>query len=84
MTSTPLLALKSLSELALNVPAAEPLVVYDSVAILALKLAESSPPPPDDRDLQVLAARAVVTAEAIRTADRCALDFRDLLGGAES
>ncbi len=83
MTTTSLHALKSLSELALTVLAAEPLVVYDSVALLALRLAESSPPPPEDGGLQALAVKAAITAEAIRAADRCELDFRHLLGGAE-
>ncbi|MEP6672853.1 MAG: hypothetical protein ABJF10_27060 [Chthoniobacter sp.] len=83
MTITTLHALKSLSELALAVPAEEPLVVYDSVAILATQLALASPPPLEGGDLQALAATAAVTAEAIRAADRCALDFRHLLGGGE-
>ena len=83
MNTTPIHALKSLSELALTVPAAEPLIVYDSVVILATKLAEAAPPPQQDRDLQTLAAKAAFTAEAIRAADQCALDFRHLLGGAE-
>lgn len=82
MTPTPLHALKSLSELALTRPAAEPLVVYDSVAILATKLAESAPPLPIENDLHVLAAKAAGTAEAIRAADQCQIDFRHLLGGA--
>ncbi len=83
MTTTPLNALKSLSELALTVPAEESLIVYDSVAILATRLALSSSPPLEDGDLQALATRAAFTAEAIRTADQCVLDFRHLLGGAE-
>jgi hypothetical protein len=81
MTATPLHALKSLSELALTVPATEPLIVYDSVAILASRLAETAPLSPQEGDLHALAAKAVVTAEAIRAADRCEIDFRHLLGG---
>ena len=83
MTSTPLHALKSLSELALAAPPVEPLIVYDSVAVLATRLAADAATFPPAGDFQALAEKAAVTAAAIRTADRCQLDFRQLLGGAE-
>jgi hypothetical protein len=83
MTPTPLHALKSLSELALAAPAAEPLIIYDSVTLLALKLGETASLAAEDTGLRMLADQAAVTAEAIRTADRHQIDFQNLLGGAE-
>ena len=78
MTATPIDALKSLSELALSAPGLEPLVVYDSVATIAAKLAAALEGE-ECRDMASAAEIAVITARAVRDADRCTLDFREFL-----
>ena len=83
MNTKPIDALKSLSELALTAPGLEPLVVYDSVATLASKLAEDVSDPAH-RDMASAAERATATARAVRDADRQQVDFLNFLkpGGA--
>lgn len=84
MKQKPIDALKSLSELALAAPGLEPLVVYDSVATLAAKLAEDVNDP-EYRDMVSAVEKASTTARAVRDADRREVDFRDFLklgGGA--
>jgi len=83
MNTKPIDALKSLSELALTAPGLEPLVVYDSVATLASKLAEDVSDPAY-RDMASAAERATATARAVRDADRQQVDFLNFLkpGGA--
>jgi len=71
-------ALKSLSQLALTAPDLEPLVVYDSVAALAARLAESMNET-EGGEMSSAAQRASTTAEAVRNADRCQLSFREYL-----
>lgn len=84
MKPKPIDALKSLSELALAAPGLEPLVVYDSVAALAAKLAENVNDP-EYRDMVSAVEKASTTAQAVRDADRRQIDFRAFLqpGGAE-
>lgn len=80
----PLDALKSLSELALQAPGLEPLVVYDAVAALAAKLAQSIHGP-QGREMASVAKRAIVIAGAVREADLCEVDFREFFSvGGES
>jgi hypothetical protein len=78
MKPKPIDALKSLSELALSGPNLEPLVVYDSVASIAAKLAEDVNDP-ECLNLASTAKRAMITARAVRDADLCEIEFRDFL-----
>lgn len=71
-------ALKSLSELALSAPSLEPLVVYDSVATLAARLAEDANDP-EYREMVSAVEKASSAAQAVRDADRREVDFRDFL-----
>jgi hypothetical protein len=75
----PIHALKALTEIALAARGTEPLVVYDSVEALALRLSEMEPDPAARAAWEIFGHEAASSAEALREVDRRHHHFLALL-----
>jgi hypothetical protein len=80
MATTPLDALKALSEAALSGDVGEALVVYDAVAVIGAALLHTTAGE-EAKEMREMVSVAMEAAQLIRQADERQLAFRELLGG---